>query len=111
MDRITKFFKQAISNFKQHSFVATMAFLWMTALLALAGCSGSSVSGSSGSLTVTAIGPTTVYITGGQVVFTGTGFTPQTTATFGGTPAQKMYYQSPTLITAVTPCRLLSCHG
>ena len=103
MDRITKFFKQAISNFKQHSFVATMAFLWMTALLALAGCSGSSVSGSSGSLTVTAIGPTTVYITGGQVVFTGTGFTPQTTATFGGTPAQKMYYQSPTLITAVTP--------
>ncbi|WP_160115294.1 IPT/TIG domain-containing protein [Bryocella elongata] len=76
----------------------------MTAVLALSGCSsGSGASGPSGSLTVTAFGPATVYITGGQVVFTGTGFTPQTTATFGGVAAQKMYYQSPTLITAVTP--------
>jgi hypothetical protein len=47
--------------------------------------------------------PGTVYTTGGQVVFTGTNFTPATTATFGGVVAQQMYYQSANLITAVTP--------
>ena len=67
----------------------------------LSGCSGSAVS--TGKLTITTMSPTTVYTTGGQVVFAGASFAPDVTVTFGGVAAQKVYYQSPTLITAATP--------
>ncbi|WP_158941667.1 IPT/TIG domain-containing protein [Granulicella sp. S190] len=47
--------------------------------------------------------PNTAYTTGGQVVFSGTHFTPDMNVSFGGAAAQKIYFQSSTLITAITP--------
>ncbi|WP_158790920.1 IPT/TIG domain-containing protein [Granulicella sp. L60] len=54
-------------------------------------------------MTITSMTPNTVYTTGGQVVFAGTNFTPDMNVTFGGVAAQKMYFQSSTLVTAITP--------
>jgi hypothetical protein len=54
-------------------------------------------------MTVTSMTPNSVYTTWGQVVFSGANFTPDMTATFGGIAAQKMYFQSSTLVTATTP--------
>jgi len=47
--------------------------------------------------------PNSAYTTGGQVVFSGTHFTPDMGVSFGGVAAQKIYFQSPTLVTAITP--------
>jgi hypothetical protein len=54
-------------------------------------------------MTVSAMTPTQVYTTGGQVVFAGTNFTPDISVTFGGVAAQKIHFQSSTLVTAIAP--------
>ena len=78
--------------------------VWLLALVgitAMSGCSGGSVA--PGKMTVTSMTPNSVYTTGGQVVFAGTNFTSDTKVTFGGVAAQKVYFQSSALITAMAP--------
>lgn len=67
----------------------------------LAGCSGGSVG--KPLLAVAQMTPSSVTTSGGQVAFAGTSFTPDMKITFGGVAATKVYYQSPTLVTALVP--------
>lgn len=90
-------------NLWKGSLSAALASLTLLILTVVSGCSGSSGSSGTAAMTVTAMTPGTVYTTGGQVVFTGTNFTPETAVTFGGVAAQKMYFQSSALVTAITP--------
>jgi hypothetical protein len=78
-----------------------LCLLTLLVVTSLTGCGG----GSTGSplMTVTAMTPNSVYTTGGQVVFSGTNFTSNMGITFGGVAAQKIYFQSSTLVTAITP--------
>jgi alpha-galactosidase len=97
-----------INNYPRPTQWRRMLSLMLSSLTLLAfavviGCGGNSGTSTSHPMTLTAMTPSSVYTTGGQVVFTGTNFSPQSTVTFGGVAAQKMYYQSANLITAVTP--------
>src|ERR1700679_1299304 len=69
-----------------------LSSLTLLAFAVVIGCGGNSGTSTSHPMTVTAMTPSSVYTTGGQVVFTGTNFSPQSTVTFGGVAAQKMYY-------------------
>ena len=94
---------QSRRNSSQKVLSGALASLTMFILMFISACSGTSSANGTGQMTITAMTPGTVYTTGGQVVFTGTNFTSSTVATFGGVAAQKMYFQSSTLITAITP--------
>jgi hypothetical protein len=82
--------------------VVGICLLTVIVFTTICGCGGS---GSLGTppMTVSAMTPTQVYTTGGQVVFAGTNFTPDISITIGGVAAQKIYFQSSTLVTAVAP--------
>ncbi len=86
----------------QRCLCVSLCLLTILALTFVSGCSGGSVG--SALMTVSSMTPNTAYTTGGQVVFSGTHFTPDIMAvTFGGVAAQKIYFQSSTLATAITP--------
>jgi hypothetical protein len=83
-------------------YLGVSLFLLTVLLMAsLTGCSGG-VAGSE-TMTVSSMSPNTAYTTGGQVVFSGTNFTPDVSVKFGGVAAQKVYFQSSALVTAITP--------
>jgi IPT/TIG domain/Alpha galactosidase C-terminal beta sandwich domain/Carbohydrate binding module (family 35) len=88
-------------NIWQRRLCVSLCLLTILVLTSLAGCSGGSVAPAS--MTVSSMAPNTAYTTGGQVVFSGTNFTPNMTVMFGGVAAQKIYFQSATLATAITP--------
>ena len=85
----------------QRGLSVSLCLFTLLLLTVLVGCSGGSVK--SEAMTVSSMTPNTVYTTGGQVVFSGTNFTPDMAVTFGGVQAQKIYLQSSTLATAITP--------
>jgi hypothetical protein len=77
---------------------------WICSLLMfsqLTACSSGAAAG--GPLTVASMSPLQLTTNGGQVAFAGTNFTPDTTVKFGDAAALKVYFQSSTLITAVSP--------
>jgi hypothetical protein len=88
-------------NTWQRRLCVSLCLFTILAITSLAGCSGGSVG--SALMTVSSMSPNTAYTTGGQVVFSGTNFTPNVAITFGGVAAQKIYFQSPSLVTAITP--------
>jgi hypothetical protein len=82
--------------------VIVFAWIFSTSLFSqLTACSGSATS--SGALTVASMSPTQLTTNGGQVAFAGTNFTKDTTVKFGDVAASQVYFQSSTLITAVSP--------
>ena len=83
-------------------FLFIFCVLGLGALSHLTGCSSGS-SMTAGALTVSAMTPSQIYTTGGTVAFAGTNFTANTTVSFGGVAATKVYFQNSTLITAVSP--------
>src|ERR1035438_3454673 len=85
----------------RHSVSLSVCLFALIVTIAMSGCGGSGNVGSS-LMTVSSMSPSSVYTTGGQVVFAGTNFTPDVKVTFGGVAAQKVYFQSSTLITATT---------
>jgi IPT/TIG domain/Alpha galactosidase C-terminal beta sandwich domain len=97
--RLCKWIYEAAGSRPTHVSIAAMLLLFM-GMTAITGCSGSG--SAPAKLTVTSMTPSSVYTTGGLVAFAGTNFTPNTAVTFGGVAAQKVYFQSPTLITAST---------
>lgn len=101
MGRTMQLLDRMIQSARAHSISVAVVLMMTVAINLLYGCSGSS--GTLGQLSVSAMSPSSVYTTGGQVVFSGANFTPSTTVTFGGVAATKVYYQSSTLITATTP--------
>lgn len=88
-------------NVWQRRLCVSLCLLTILALASLTGCSGGSTV--SESMAVSSMSPNTAYTTGGQVVFSGANFTPNMTVMFGGVAAQKIYFQSSTLATAITP--------
>jgi IPT/TIG domain/Carbohydrate binding module (family 35)/Alpha galactosidase C-terminal beta sandwich domain len=101
MGRTMPLLDRMIQSARAHSLGVAVVLMMTVAINLLSGCSGSS--GTLGQLSVSAMSPSSVYTTGGQVVFSGANFTPNTTVTFGGAAAQQVYYQSSGLITATTP--------
>lgn len=95
--RLCKWTYEASGGWQTHVSLGVLLLLFM-GIATITGCNGGSVT--SGKMTVTSMTPGSVFTTGGQVAFAGTNFTPNTTVTFGGVAAQKMYFQSPALITA-----------
>lgn len=85
----------------QRSSCVSLCLLMILGAICLAGCSGGSVGAPL--MTVSSMNPNTAYTTGGQVVFSGTNLTPDVKITFGGVAAQKIYFQSSALVTAITP--------
>jgi hypothetical protein len=88
-------------NIRQRRLCVSLCLFALMVVASLTGCSGGSAVPAP--MTITSMTPNTVYTTGGQVVFAGTNFTPDMNVTFGGVAAQKMYFQSSTLVTAITP--------
>jgi IPT/TIG domain/Carbohydrate binding module (family 35)/Alpha galactosidase C-terminal beta sandwich domain len=101
MGRIQETGIRTSENIRQRRLCVSLCLFALMVVASLTGCSGGSAVPAP--MTVTSMTPNTVYTTGGQVVFAGTSFTPDMSITFGGVAAQKMYFQSSTLVTAITP--------
>jgi IPT/TIG domain/Carbohydrate binding module (family 35)/Alpha galactosidase C-terminal beta sandwich domain len=101
MGRIQEAGKRTSENIWKRGVRVGLCLLTLLVVASLTGCSVGTVATSK--MTITAMTPGTVYTTGGQVVFSGTNFAPNSVITFGGVAAQKIYFQSSTLMTAITP--------
>src|ERR1700761_5403483 len=101
MGRTRETINLAFSALGQRRFCVVLSLLALSIFIPVTGCSGGAVG--TPLMTIDAMTPNTVYTTGGQVVFTGTNFSPNTSVTFGGVAAQKVYFQNSTLVTALAP--------
>jgi hypothetical protein len=99
MGRTRETINLAFTTLWQRRFCAALSLLALLLFIPITGCTGGAVG--TPLMTIAGMTPNTVYTTGGQVVFTGTNFSPNTTVTFGGVAAQKVYFQNSTLMTAL----------